>query len=65
MDKSINPYHAEFRKWNNPFYIFGTVHYHFLGYQDENVKLISQQYRAWSDCTDVHAGLALYTGGKD
>ena len=23
-------------------------------------KLVSQQYRAWSDCTDVQAGLALY-----
>ena len=55
-----NPYHAEFLKWNNQSYIFGTVHYHFYGYQDENLKLVSQQYRAWSDCTDVQAGLALY-----
>ena len=23
-------------------------------------KLVSQQYRAWSDCTHVQAGLALY-----
>ena len=23
-------------------------------------KLVSQQYRAWLDCTDVQAGLALY-----
>ena len=22
-------YHAEFLKWNNPPYIFGTLHYHF------------------------------------
>ena len=29
-------------------------------------KMVSQQYRAWSDCTDVQAGLTwLYTGGKD
>ena len=25
-----------------------------------NMKLVSQQYRAWSDCTDVLAGLDLY-----
>ena len=25
----FNPYHAKFLKWNNPLYIFGTVHYHF------------------------------------
>ena len=24
------------------------------------LKFVSQQYRAWSDCTDVEAGLALY-----
>ena len=24
------------------------------------LKLVSQQYRAWSDCTEVQAGLALY-----
>ena len=23
-------------------------------------KLVSQQYRAWSDCTDIQSGLALY-----
>jgi hypothetical protein len=26
----------------------------------EYLKFVSQQYRAWSDCTDVQAGLALY-----
>ena len=25
----LNPYHAEFLKWNNVPYTFGTVHYHF------------------------------------
>ena len=61
----LNPYHAEYLKWNNPSYIFGTVHYHFQGYQDENLKLVSQQYRAWSDCTARKCSLAwLYTGGK-
>ena len=25
----VDPYHAEFIKWNNPPYNFGTVHYHF------------------------------------
>ena len=29
-----------FFKWNNPLDIFGTAHYHFLVYQDENVKLV-------------------------
>ena len=55
----FNPYHAKFLKWNNPPSIFGTLHYH---YRDEN--LVSQQYRAWSDCTEVQAGW-LYTGAKD
>ena len=32
----------------------------FKGYQDVNLKLVSQQNRAWSDCTDVQTGLALY-----
>ena len=57
---NFNPYHAEFLKWNNPSYIFDTVHYQFKGYQDESLKMVSQQYRARSDCTDVQAGLALY-----
>ena len=35
-------------KWKNPLSICGTVHYHFWGYQDENLKLVIQQYRAWS-----------------
>ena len=26
----------------------------------ENFKLVSQQYRTWSDCMDVQDGLALY-----
>ena len=53
-------YHAEFLKWNNPPSIIGTVHYHFYVYQDENLKLASQQYRARPDCTDVRTNLALY-----
>ena len=36
----------------NPPSIFGT--------ENENLKLVSQQYRTWSDWTDVHADLALY-----
>ena len=27
---------------------------------DDNLKLVSQQYRSRSDCTDVQTGLALY-----
>ena len=26
---TVNPYHAQFLKWNNLSYIFGTVYYHF------------------------------------
>ena len=49
-----------FLKWNNPPSIFGSLHYHLKGYQDENLKSVSQRYRAWSDCADVLTGLALY-----
>lgn len=28
---------------------FGTVHYQFQGYQDENLKLLSQQYQLQLD----------------
>ena len=45
---------------NNPTFILRTVHYHFQGHQDKNLNLVSQQYRTWSDCTDVQSGLALY-----
>ena len=38
-------------------YIFGTVHYHFRDIKILRIwKLVSQQHRAWSDCTDVKAG---------
>ena len=40
---SFNPEPSEFLKWNNPPSIFGTIHYHFYGYQDEKLKLISQE----------------------
>ena len=33
--------------------------YHFQGYHDEKLMFVTQ-YRAWSDYTDVKAGLALY-----
>ena len=56
----LNPYHAEFHKWNNLSCIFWHSPLSFWGYQDENFQLVSQQYRAWSDCTDVQSGLALY-----
>ena len=56
----LYPYPAEFLKWSSPPSSFGTVQYHFQRCQDENLQLVSQQYRAWSDCTDVQAGLALY-----
>ena len=38
---------------------FGSVHYQFTrDIKDENLKLVNQQDRAWSDC--AQAGLALY-----
>ena len=54
-----------------PNFINGKIHLTFLtlsiiifkGYQDENLNLVRQQYRASSDCTEVQAG-RLYTGGK-
>ena len=42
-----------FQFWNRP---FKTLQ----GYQDENLALVGQQYRAWSEYTDVQAGLVLY-----
>ena len=56
----VNPSPAVFRKWTCPPSIFGAVHYHIWENQDKNLKLASQQYRAWSVCMDVQAGLALY-----
>ena len=48
-------------------FLNGLVHLHFLEcplsvleiYQVENLKLVSQQYRAWSDCRHMQTGLAL------
>ena len=40
--------------------IYGFFYYYFQGYQCENLQLVNQQYRAWSDCTNLQAGLALY-----
>ena len=46
----------------NFFPFFETVHYHCQGYQDENLKMVTQQYsiQAFSDCMEVQARLALY-----
>ena len=54
----FNP--AEFLQWTCPLFNIGTVHYQLRRQQDMNFKLANQQYRAWSDCIDVQAGLALY-----
>ena len=57
----FNPlYPAELLKWTCPASNFGTVHYQYWEYQDENLKLVNQQYRIWSDCVAVQASLALY-----
>ena len=45
-----------FLKWYYQYSIFEAVHYRFHGYQDENFKLVSQQYRGWSDYTNVQTG---------
>ena len=47
--RDVSPYHAEFLKWNNPPSIFDTLHYYFMGYQDENLNYVIQQYIIWSD----------------
>ena len=56
----LNSYHAEFLKWNNPSSTFGTIHYHFRDIKMKTWVLVSQQYMALSDCTNVQADLALY-----
>ena len=40
--------------------MFGTVHYHFMDIKIRTHRLVSHQYRVWSDCTYAQAGLALY-----
>ena len=56
----FNPSPAKLLKLNYPHSIIWTAHYHFQGYQDGNLKLVSQKYGAWSDCMDVQASLTLY-----
>ena len=55
----FNPQPAKFLKGNNQPSIFGTVHFHFKDIKVRTyMKLVSQQYRDWSDCTNVQADLA-------
>ena len=42
-----------FKTCPSPTSIFETVHYHFWRNQDENFMMASQQYRAWSNGTNV------------
>ena len=60
VETRVNPYHAEFLKWNSPSYIFGTFHNQFRDIKMKTWKLVTQQHRAWSDCMDVQADMALY-----
>ena len=55
----INPSPTEIKKndWNNPFLELYIII--FKGNQEKKLKMVSQQYRAWSDYTDVQACLAL------
>ena len=43
---------AKFLKWNKPPSIFRNIHYHFRDNKMRALKLVSQQYRVWSDCID-------------
>ena len=56
----FNLWPVKFLKWNNPSSIFGTVHFHFRDIKIRTWSWVSQQYRAWSDCMNVQACLALY-----
>ena len=56
----LNPYPAEFLKWNNSPYFLALSIIIFRDIKMKTWRLVSQQCRAWSDCTDVQAGLALY-----
>ena len=50
----------KFLKWNNVPSIFLKCPLSFLGISRWlNFKLVSQQYRAWSDCMDMQAGLTI------
>jgi hypothetical protein len=37
----------------------GSPHRERESYPNENVKMASQQYRAWSDCADLQAGIQV------
>ena len=51
-----------------PNFLYGIIHLPFLElsiiiFRDVKIKtwkLVIQQYRGWSDCTEVQAGMALY-----
>ena len=56
----LNTYHVEFLKWSNPPSVFDTFHYHFKDIKMKTLSWSANSIRAWSDFTDVQAGLALY-----
>ena len=52
-----------------PNFLNGIIHLPFIElsiiiFRDIKMKTSSLQYRAWSDCTNVQAGLALYMWQK-
>ena len=56
QNEYINPYPAKTSKWNNP--PFWHCPLSVLGIPRWKLEVaVSQQYRAWSDCTDMKAGL--------
>jgi hypothetical protein len=61
VHENVNPKTAEFLKWTCPCFNFETVHSKNKGFQCQNTKMkLTNQYRAWSYCTDGHAGTTLY-----
>ena len=51
---------AEFLKWNNPLSNSLELPVIILGISRENLKLVSHQYKAWSDSKEAQNILALY-----
>jgi hypothetical protein len=60
ITSTFNLLPAEFLKWTCPASFFLELSI----INVRNIKMKSQQYRAWLDCMEEQAGLALYCSGK-
>ena len=60
----VNPYHAEFLKWNNQPYIFGTLSLSFLGIPRWKLKSWSANSIEPGQTARMSRLARLYTGGK-